>query len=323
MGATMLMRRLVSQTRPPHVHLTMDQKTEVFESIRPRLFGLAYRMLGIVADAEDVVQEAFLRWGQADEAPRSDQAWLVSVTTRIAIDRLRRAATERAAYRGQWLPEPVTAPPPDQAADLADDLSIAFLLMLERLGPEERAALLLREVFEADYAEIARVLGKSEAACRQIVHRAKERVRRDQAPVGASPVARERVTRRFVDALRAEDREGLLALMTADAILVADGGGRVPAVAEAQRGAERIAQLLVGFERATRLHLERAGLSMPEYELAWLNGDPAVLTLTSGRLLFATVLHLDGEGIVGVYRLMNPAKLAGLGHPMFLDSSGA
>jgi RNA polymerase sigma-70 factor (ECF subfamily) len=136
-------------------------------------------------------------------------------------------------------------------------------------------------------------------------------------------VARERVTRRFVDALRAEDREGLLALMTADAILVADGGGRVPAVAEAQRGAERIAQLLVGFERATRLHLERAGLPMPEYELAWLNGDPAVLTLTSGRLLFATVLHLDGEGIVGVYRLMNPAKLAGLGHPMFLDSSGA
>ena len=106
----------MSQTRPPHVYVTVDQKTEVFESIRPRLFGLAYRMLGIVADAEDVVQEAFLRWGQADEAPRSDQAWLVSVTTRIAIDRLRRAATERAAYRGQWLPEPVTAPPPDQAA---------------------------------------------------------------------------------------------------------------------------------------------------------------------------------------------------------------
>ena len=291
----MLMRRLVSRTRPPHVYVTMDQKTEVFESIRPRLFGLAYRMLGIVADAEDVVQEAFLRWRQADEAPRSDQAWLVSVTTRIAIDRLRRAATERAAYRGQWLPEPVTAPPPDQAADLADDLSIAFLLMLERLGPEERAALLLREVFDAEYAEIARVLAKSEAACRQIVHRAKERVRRDQAPFGASPVARERVTRRFVDALRAEDREGLLALMTADAILVADGGGRVPAVAGTQRGAERVAQLLVGFERATRLHLERAGL-MPEYELAWLNGDPAVLTLTSGRLLFATVLHLRRGG---------------------------
>jgi RNA polymerase sigma-70 factor (ECF subfamily) len=298
-----------------------DQKAEVFESIRPRLFGLAYRMLGIVADAEDVVQEAFVRWGQAGEAPRSDEAWLFSVTTRIAIDRLRRAATERAAYQGQWLPEPVTAPPPDQAADLADDLSIAFLLMLERLGPEERAALLLREVFEAGYAEIARVLDRSETACRQMVHRAKERVRRDRSHFEMSPAARDRVTRRFVEALRAEDRDGLLALMTGDAILVADGGGRVPAAAEAQRGADRVAQLLVGFERATRLHLERAGLPMPEYELAWLNGDPAVLTLTSGKLLFATVLHLDSERIVGVYRVMNPAKLAGLGHPTFLDHS--
>jgi RNA polymerase sigma-70 factor, ECF subfamily len=180
---------------------------------------------------------------------------------------------------------------------------------------------LLREVFEAGYAEIASVLDRSETACRQMVHRAKERVRRDRSHVEMPPAAREQVTRRFVEALRAEDRDGLLALLTGDAILVADGGGRVPAAAEVQRGADRVAQLLVGFERATRLHLERAGLPMPEYELAWLNEDPAVLTLASGKLLFATVLHLDSECIVGVYRVMNPAKLAGLGRPMFLDTA--
>src|SRR5215203_5610108 len=123
---------------------------KLFEALRPRLFGIAYRMLGVVADAEDVVQEAFLRWRQT-EAVRSDQAWLVSVTTRIAIDRLRRASTERAAYEGQWLPEPVPLPPPDRGAELADDLSLAFLLLLERLTPEERAAFLLREVLGAEY----------------------------------------------------------------------------------------------------------------------------------------------------------------------------
>ena len=192
--------------------MKMPDRTAVFESLRPRLFGLAYRMLGIVADAEDVVQEAFLRWDQAADPPRSDEAWLVSVTTRLAIDRLRRATTERAAYRGQWLPQPVVAAPPDSAVELADDLSIAFLLMLERLGPEERAALLLREVFEAGYDEIALVLGKSEAACRQLVHRAKERVQRDRRPVAVAPEARERVARRFVEALRAGDKEALLAL---------------------------------------------------------------------------------------------------------------
>ena len=296
----------------------MPDRTAVFESLRPRLFGLAYRMLGIVPDAEDVVQEAFLRWQQAADPPRSDEAWLVSVTTRLAIDRLRRATTEREAYRGQWLPQPVVAAPPDSAVDLADDLSIAFLLMLERLGPEERAALLLREVFEAGYAEIALVLGKSEAACRQLVHRAKERVQRDRPEVEVNPEARERVARRFVEALRAGDKEGLLALMADGALLIADGGGRVPSGTETQRGAELVSQLLVGYERATRVLLERRGSPMPEYEVAWLNGDAAVLTLVSGKPLFATVLHLDGENVAGVYRIMNPDKLASLGRPTLL-----
>jgi len=297
-----------------------DPTTDVFESLRPRLFGIAYRMLGIVADAEDVVQEAFLRWRQAaaGDAPRSDEAWLVSVTTRLAIDRLRRAATERAAYEGLWLPEPVALEPPDRRAELADDLSLAFLLLLERLAPEERAAFLLREVFGVEYGEIARTLGKSEVACRQIVHRAKERVRSDRRRFEVDPDARERVARRFVEALRAEDRDGVLALLAEDVVLVADGGGRVPALGEVQQGAARIAQLLVGFERMGRVQLERRGAPMFEYEFAWLNGEPAVLTLLAGKLLFATVLHLDGDRIAGLYRVMNPTKLAGLGRPTFL-----
>ena len=292
-----------------------DPTSDLLESLRPRLFGIAYRMLGVVADAEDVVQEAFLRWRQAGEAPRSDEAWLVSVTTRLAIDRLRRAATERAAYEGQWLPEPIPLAPPDGGAELADDLSLAFLLLLERLAPEERAAFLLREAFGVEYAEIARTLEKTEAACRQIVHRAKERIRRDRRRFEVAPDALDRVARRFVEALRAEDRDGVLALLANDAILVADGGGRMPALREMQQGAAHIAQLLIGFERMGRVQLERRGTATLEYEVAWLNGEPAVLTLVAGRLLFATVLHLQGERIAGLYRVMNPAKLAGLGRP--------
>jgi RNA polymerase sigma-70 factor, ECF subfamily len=298
--------------------MTTDPAAVAFEALRPRLFGIAYRMLGVVADAEDVVQEAFLRWRQAEEAPRAPEAWLVSVTTRLSIDRLRRATTERAAYEGLWLPEPVAFAPPDREAELAEDLSLAFLLLLERLAPEERAAFLLREVFGADYAEIARTLEKSEEACRQIVHRAKTRVRRDRRRFEAAPDAGERVARRFVEALRAEDREAVLALLADDALLVADGGGRMPAAGEAQRGAARIAQLLVGFERMGRVQLERRGGQVLDYELAWLNGEPAVLTLVGGRILFATVLQLDGERIAALYRVMNPAKLAGLGRPTVL-----
>ena len=295
-----------------------DPDTEILELHRDRLFGIAYRMLGTVADAEEVVQEAFLRWHRGPGTARSDEAWLVSVTTRISIDRLRRAATERAAYAGQWLPEPLPTPPPDRDAEVADDLSLAFLFLLERLGPDERAAFLLHEVFGAGYEDIARTLGKSEAACRQIVHRAKERVRHDRRRFVAPPDVRRTGATRFADALRREDRDEVLALLADDALLVADGGGRMPALGEVQQGAERIAQLLVGFERMGRIQLERRGSVVLEHEVAWLNGDPAILTLLGGRILFATVLQLDGERIAGLFRVMNPAKLTTLGRPTVL-----
>ncbi len=299
------------------------KRLAAFESLRPRLFGIAYRMLGVVADAEEVVQEAFLRWQQTTEALRSNEAWLVSVATRIAIDRLRRAESERAAYRGGWLPAPVATPPPDRDAELADDLSLGFLLMLERLTPEERAAFLLREVFDTDYAEIARTLDKTEAACRQLVHRAKQHMRRPPRRPQVAPDVRERLARRFVEALRAEDRDGVLALLTDDALLAADGGGRVPSVPETQHGAERVAQLLVGFERATRAELVRRTSLPQEHDVVWLNGEPAVFTMADGKLLFATILHLEGDRIAAMYRVLNPSKLAGLGFKTFLDPDSA
>ena len=156
--------------------------TTTFETLRGRLFGLAYRMLSSRADAEDIVQEAYLRWHEVDRSRvENPEAWLVTTTSRLAIDRLRRLKTEREAYIGQWLPEPiVTHAPPDRQLDLADDLSMAFLTLLERLAPDERAAFLLHEVFDVGYAEIAAVIEKTEAACRQLVHRARERVRGDR-----------------------------------------------------------------------------------------------------------------------------------------------
>lgn len=298
--------------------MAQESTADFFESLRPRLFGIAYRMLGIVADAEDTVQEAFLRWQQADEAPRSDEAWLISVTTRLSIDRLRRATTERTAYEGQWLPEPIPLPPPNRNVELADDLSMALLVLLERLAPEERAAFILRDIFETSYSEIARMLGKTETACRQIVSRARERVRLDRRRFVVAPDVRERIARRFIEALSSEDQDGVLALLTDDALLVADGGGRMPAMPGAQHGGARIAQLLVGFERKGRENLSRRGGPAMEYEFAWLNGEPAVLSLISGKLLIATVLQLDGDHIAGLYRVMNPAKLAALGRPTLI-----
>jgi RNA polymerase sigma-70 factor (ECF subfamily) len=165
----------------------VNRRSVIFEQSRRRLFGLAYRMLSSRADAEDMVQEAYLRWHQApaDEI-RSPEAWLVTVVTRLCIDRLRSAAAERETYPGMWLPEPLFGESPDEQVEFASNLSMAFMILLERLAPAERAAFLLRDVFDCPYSEIARIIGKSEAACRQIVSRARERVRRDQPRFEAS-----------------------------------------------------------------------------------------------------------------------------------------
>ena len=296
-----------------------DDWIAVFDRYRPRLFGIAYRMLGTVADAEDVVQDAWVRWQGAEaSAVRSAEAWLVAATTRLAIDRLRRLTNEREAYVGQWLPEPLSLPAPDRGVELASDLSMAFLVLLERLGPEERAAFLLREVFDAGYDEIARTLDKSEAACRQLVHRARERVRRPKRRFEV-PGDRRELVERSAAAVAAEDREGVLQLLADDAVFVADGGGKIPAMSGPARGGPRLAQLLTGFERMGRVALGRRGIAPPVHEVTTINGDPAILTTVNGRVLFATLLDVGDDGrITTVYRMLNPDKLARLGRETLL-----
>src|SRR5690348_13480422 len=189
-------------------NMTSDNApVETFEALRGRLFGLAYRMLASRAEADDVVQDAYVRWHQADRAQiENAEAWLVTTATRLAIDRLRRLKTEREAYVGPWLPEPiVSAAPPDRHLELSDDLSIAFLTVLERLAPEERAAFLLHDVFDVGYGPIASVLEKSEATSRQIVHRARERVRGDRKRFEASEEAKRALLNRFLRAMEARD----------------------------------------------------------------------------------------------------------------------
>lgn len=282
------------------------QSDDLFQGLRPRLFGIAYRMLGVRADAEDVLQDAWLRWQAADHsALQSGEAWLVTVTTRLAIDRLRAAKIEREAYTGWWLPEPlvdVDERTPESAAELASDLSVAFLHMLERLGPEERAAFLLRQVFDYEYAEIATMLDKSEAAVRQMVHRAAERVRAERPRFAVPPETHRALLERFVRAAQSGRREAIRALFADGAEVIGDGGGKVPSVVGGLQGGDRVTNLYWA-------HALRLGDRI-EYRLATVNGEPGLLRYIDGRLESAMAVETDGERIVTLYAVRNPDKLA-------------
>jgi RNA polymerase sigma-70 factor, ECF subfamily len=287
----------------------MDTHTIDVEPYRPRLFGIAYRMLGDAAEAEDLVQETMLRWHQADRSDvAAPEGWLVAVITRLAIDRSRRLATERAAYVGQWLPEPIATDrvaDAGHAAEVASDLSLALLVLLERLGPEERAAFLLREVFDAPYDDIARVLDANVPAVRQMVHRARERVRGDRARFDVPIEARDRMLDQFVTALESDDQDALLALLAPDVTFTSDGGGRVPAARNVLVGPERVARFVLGVERKWRHLLTRRVRS--------LNGEPAIVTYAGDRVFSVTALETDGERITAMYRVLNPEKLRFVG----------
>jgi RNA polymerase sigma-70 factor (ECF subfamily) len=291
---------------------TMDQHADIFERNRRRLYGIAYRMLGTRADAQDMLQEAYLRWHAADIAEvRTPQAWLTSTVTRLAIDRLRAARTEREAYHGPWLPEPLVGNEyrtPEQAAELASDLSMAFLLVLERLAPEERAAFLLHDVFDCEYREVAAALGKSEAGCRQIVHRARERVRRDRPRFQVSEAARQRLLERFQAALTTADREQLFALFAPDATWTADGGGKTTAVSKVVTGAGRIAKLLSGYARL----LERKYPARVAVHPITINGEAGLVLALDGVPFWALAVETDGLRILAGYVVLNPEKLAGI-----------
>ncbi len=283
----------------------MDSTTDIFRQHRPRLMGIAYRMLGSRADAEDILQEAYIRWLGSDVSGlRSAEAWLVTIVTRLSIDRLRLAKQEREGYIGQWIPEPWVgeeAPSPEQAIELAGDISIAFLMVLERLAPDERAAFLLHDVFECGYPEIAQMLGKSQEACRQIVHRARVRVRQDRPRFEVNRESHLRLLGKFIEAARAGDRAQLVELFARDVAVTGDGGGKVAAISKVLRGAKRVAKFYCGI---TKLFLDRM-----EYRIAEINGMPGILRYVDGNLESATSVLTDGVRILDIYIVRNPDKL--------------
>lgn len=288
-------------------------ETAIFSALRPRLFATAYRMLGTRADAEDVVQDAWLCWHDSARAEvQSPEAWLVTITTRLAIDRLRARMAERESYVGWWLPEPIVEldeQTPESSAELASEVSMAFMWVLERLSPEERAAFLMRQVFEHDYADIASMLGKSEAACRQMVHRAQERVQRQQPRFDVPKEQHRALLGRFMVAAQLGDRAAMKAMLADDVQLVADGGGKVNSYLRVLHGAGRVA--------GSFWSLEHLFPQQVLYRQARINGEPGLLRYVDGKLESAQSFRIEGERIAAVFIVRNPDKLAGVPQTIF------
>jgi RNA polymerase sigma-70 factor (TIGR02957 family) len=292
-----------------------------FDRHRRLLFSVAYQMLGSVADAEDVVQDTWLRWSAADRGDVVDErAYLVQIATRLALDRLGSAHARRESYVGPWLPEPLltgtapvgSAPPspePDQAAELGEQVSLALLVVLETLSPAERAVFVLREVFGMPMAEVADALGRSESAVRQMAHRAREHVQARQPRFDADKRTQREVTERFLAAAVNGDVESLLAAMAPGVVLVADGGGRVKAALRPIVGADKVARFLAA------VGPQGADLPGLRVEVAEINGAPAVVAWTDAGPFMALQLVLVGGLVDQVLYVANPDKLAGLSRP--------
>ncbi|HSJ84583.1 MAG TPA: RNA polymerase sigma-70 factor [Acidimicrobiia bacterium] len=279
--------------------------TDPFVTHRNLLFTVAYEMLGSAADAEDVVQETWLRWVDVDHDQVLDaRAYLVRVVTRQALNRLRTLARRREDYVGEWLPEPLLTSP-DVADDvvLAENVSMAMLTVLETLGPTERAVFVLREVFETPYDEIAEAVGKTPAAVRQITHRARDHVAARRPRVRVSPAEQQAVVERFLSVVNSGDIQALLDILAPDVVLVADGGGEVAAARLPIEGADRVADFLSGLARVS---------PDADIRLVWLNGAPAVRVDLDGELNTAVSLVIEGGRISRIYAVRNPKKLARL-----------
>jgi RNA polymerase sigma-70 factor (ECF subfamily) len=285
---------------------------------RPYLFGIAYRILGTAADAEDVLQEAFLRAREIDDA-RSPRAVLATIVTRLCIDEVRSARRRREAYVGPWLPEPILSDAPATTSSAervcdAESMSMAFLVLLESLSPLERAVYVLREVLDFDFAEVAAAVGRSEAACRQLVHRAKEHVAARRKRFPAAPDAQKSITAAFLGALAAGDLDALARLFTDDVQVVPDHGGKAKSHTRVIVGADRASRYFAGMHgRMTRGRYGGGDAAMP----AWVNGAPAFVTYDHGVVVGAVVLDVvvDAAGAVrvaNVYVVRNPDKLTAL-----------
>jgi RNA polymerase sigma-70 factor (TIGR02957 family) len=286
---------------------------EEFDALRPSAFAIAYRMLGSVSEAEDVVQEGFLRLHRAragGERIESPRAYLSTVVSRLSLDQLRSARVRRETYVGEWLPEPLVASADDdpaRKAEMADSLSLAFLVLLESLSPEQRAAFLLREVFDEPYERIAEIVGTSEQNARQLAARARRHVEERRPRFEASREQQEELASRFFAAAEEGDLEGLEELLAEDVVLKGDGGGKAPALARALHGRARVARTLIGGLRAAT----RFGITSRREDV---NGQPGALFVDrEGRLIAVMSLDVAEGQIQGVSSIVNPDKLRHLG----------
>ncbi|KAB8189341.1 RNA polymerase sigma-70 factor [Nonomuraea phyllanthi] len=290
-----------------------------FEEHRSLLTGVAYRILGSVADAEDVVQEAWLRWSRVDEAEVEDpRAYLVRVTSRLAIDRLRWAKSRRESYVGPWLPEPIgTEPDVAEHAELAESVELALLLVLETLSPLERAVFVLREAFDLPFAEIAEIIGRTEPATRQLARRARDHVRERRPRFDVDGEERRRITERFITASAEGDLDGLIELFASGVTMVSDGGGKARAALRAITGARNVGRWLMSINTPANLAAFMASIGLADvsglsFGVATLNNAPAMVVSVEGRVITViSLLIVDGE-IDTIYLIANPDKVAHL-----------
>jgi RNA polymerase sigma-70 factor (TIGR02957 family) len=300
-------------------YLEGQNSTRIFDEHRDLLISVAYRILGSVTDAEDTVQEAWLRWSKVDPAEVStSRAFLVRVTTRLAIDRLRRAKARRESYVGPWLPEPVLTGY-DVAEDvaLAESVSMAMLVVLETLSPLERAVFVLREAFGMPYAEIGEVVGRKEEAVRQLARRARDHVQERRSRFEADQTEQRRVTERFLEATSSGDLEALLGVLAPGVTLVADGGGRAIAPRRPVRGAEKVARFLLAVaseEKRARFLKSIGAEPVPDLGVhpAQVNGGPGVVITSEDRPITTLVLDVADGVVQTIHLVANPEKLAGV-----------
>ena len=273
-------------------------------SARKRLLALAYGYLGSLVEGEDIVQEALLRFEQSDRASiQNAEAWLTTVVTRLSIDKLRSAQHRREVYPGEWLPEPVfAAPSPEQDAITRSRLSVGLLYLLEKLEPEQRVVFVLREVFEHSYQSIAEIAGKSEAACRQLMVRARAALDRAKQAPPVSGTVSSSIVSRFLDALAHGDEKELLGIIAQDAVLVSDGGGKVPSTLKPVYGADRIMRFFVGLRR------KHADI-FDDVQFATVNSGPGMLTFRDGQLVSVASVSIEDGRIAAIYSVSNPDKI--------------
>ncbi|MGL6339961.1 MAG: RNA polymerase sigma-70 factor [Waterburya sp.] len=280
-------------------------RLEIFNQSRPRLQAIAYRMLGSITDAEDMVQETFIKWQQASLLEiKNPPAYLTTIITRLCIDRLRSARVQREQYVGTWLPEPIVSNnfEPQAIVELADSLAMAFLVMLEKLSPIERAVFLLREIFDYDYAEISTIINKSPTNCRQIVRRAKQHLGDSHSRFHSSVNNAQQLTEKFIQACDRGDLSGLIALLAADVTFYSDGGGKVTALLKPMQGAIKVARFLIALRRS-RL--------TPDYTFKQVrvNGQAGVICVADNQIESVITFEIVGCCIQSIYVVRNPDKL--------------